>query len=135
MTKTTLKHSGAAKGAGAKSKHRKSVRPTARKPTLPQTKLPRAAASTAIASSNQERPETKQARVIAMLRGPAGATMDAMMRATGWQSHSVRGFLAGTVRKKLGLNLLSAAGDRGRIYRINDRTASTTANPKTTRAA
>jgi hypothetical protein len=47
----------------------------------------------------------------------------------------VRGFLAGTVRKKLGLNLLSAAGDRRRIYRINDRTASTTANPKTNRAA
>src|SRR5215203_4627403 len=91
MTKTTLKHSGAAKGAGAKSKHRKSVRPTARKPTSPQMKPPRAAASTAVASSNQQRPETKQARVIAMLRGPAGATMDTMMRATGWQPHSVRG--------------------------------------------
>lgn len=134
MTKTTSKHSGAAKGAGAKSKHRRSVRPTARKPTLPQMKPPRAAASTAVVSSDQERPETKQARMIAMLRGPAGATMDAMTQATGWQAHSVRGFLAGTIRKKFGLNLLSAAGDSGRIYRINDRTASTAANPKTNRA-
>jgi hypothetical protein len=135
MTKIPLKRSGAAKGAGTKSRHRKSARPTARKPALSRTKLPGAAASTVIASSNQERPGSKQARVIAMLRGPAGATVDAMMQATGWQPHSVRGFLAGTVRKKLGLNLLSAAGDRGRIYRINDRTASTTANSKTNRAA
>jgi hypothetical protein len=132
MTKTTLKRSGAAKGTGAKSKHRKSVRPTARKPTLPQIKPPRDDGSTAKASSNQE---SKQARVIAMLRGPAGATMDAMMRATGRQPHSVRGFLAGTVRKKLGLNLLSAADDHGRIYRINDHAASTAADPKTNRAA
>jgi hypothetical protein len=132
MTKTTLKRSGAAKGTGAKSKHRKSVRPTARKPTLPQIKPPRDDGSTAKASSNQE---SKQARVIAMLRGPAGATMDAMTRATGWQPHSVRGFLAGTVRKKLGLNLLSAADDHGRIYRINDHAASTAADPKTNRAA
>jgi hypothetical protein len=132
MTKTTLKRSGAAKGTGAKSKHRKSVRPTARKPTLPQIKPPRDDGSTAKASSNQE---SKQARVIAMLRGPAGATMDAMTRATGWQPHSVRGFLAGTVRKKLGLNLLSAADDHGRIYRINDRTAATTRAPKTNPAA
>jgi hypothetical protein len=132
MTKTTLKRSGAAKGTGAKSKHRKSVRPTARKPTLPQIKPPRDDGSTAKASSNQE---SKQARVIAMLRGPAGATMDAMTRATGWQPHSVRGFLAGTVRKKLGLNLLSAADDHGRIYRINDHAASPAADPKTNRAA
>ena len=70
-----------------------------------------------------------------MLRAPAGATIDAMMQATGWQQHSVRGFLAGIVRKKLGLNLISTAGDSGRIYRINDRTASTATNTKPTRAA
>jgi hypothetical protein len=135
MTKTTSKYSGAAKGAGARSKHRKSVRPAARKPVLPQMKPSRAAASTTVASSSQERPKTKQARVIAMLREPAGATMEAMMRATGWQPHSVRGFLAGTVRKKLGLNLLSVAGDSGRTYRINGRTTSITAIPKTNPAA
>jgi hypothetical protein len=71
-----------------------------------------------------ERTETKKARILAMLRAPSGATIDAMMHATGWQQHSVRGFLAGVVRKKLGLNLVSAATEGRRLYRITDRTAS-----------
>jgi hypothetical protein len=58
-----------------------------------------------------------------MLRAPSGVTIDAMMHATGWQQHSVRGFLAGVVRKKLSLNLVSAATEGGRLYRITDRTA------------
>ena len=73
-----------------------------------------------------ERTGTKQARILAMLRAPSGATIDAMVHATGWQQHSVRGFLAGVVRKKLGLNLVSAATEGGRLYRITDRTASGT---------
>jgi hypothetical protein len=70
-----------------------------------------------------ERTETKQSRILAMLRAPSGVTIDAMMHATGWQQHSVRGFLAGVVRKKLGFNLVSAATEGGRLYRITDRTA------------
>jgi Protein of unknown function (DUF3489) len=70
--------------------------------------------------------ETKHARVIAMLRKPAGATIAAIMTATDWQQHSVRGFLAGVVRKKLGLNLVSEQTDKGRIYRIKDGKASST---------
>jgi Protein of unknown function (DUF3489) len=70
-----------------------------------------------------ERTETKQARILAMLRAPSGVTIDAMMHATGWQQHSVRGFLAGVVRKKLSLNLVSAATEGGRLYRITDRAA------------
>jgi len=68
--------------------------------------------------------ETKQGRILAMLRAPSGVTIDAMVHATGWQQHSVRGFLAGVVRKKLGLNLVSAATEGGRLYRITDRTVS-----------
>src|SRR5262245_31275104 len=49
-----------------------------------------------------ERTETKQGRILAMLRAPSGVSIVAMMHATGWQQHSVRGFLAGVVRKKLG---------------------------------
>ena len=71
------------------------------------------------------RTETKKARILAMLRASSGVTIEAMMlHATGWQQHSVRGFLAGVVRKKLGLNLVSAATQGGRLYRITDRTAS-----------
>jgi hypothetical protein len=50
-----------------------------------------------------------------------------MARATNWQPHSIRGFLAGVVRKKLGLTLVSAEAENGRVYRITDRTASAAA--------
>ena len=53
-----------------------------------------------------------------MLKSPAGATIDAMMKATGWQQHSVRGFLAGAVRKRLKLKLGSKKIDGERVYRI-----------------
>jgi len=63
-------------------------------------------------------PGSKQDSVIAMLKSPAGATIDAMMKATGWQQHSVRGFLAGVVRKRLKLKLGSKKVDGERVYRI-----------------
>src|SRR5205085_5251916 len=61
---------------------------------------------------------SKQSRVIAMLRSSRGATIVAMMKATGWQQHSVRGFLAGVVRKRLKLKLGSEKVDGTRVYRI-----------------
>ena len=70
------------------------------------------------------RADTKHARILAMLRTPAGTTIAAIMTATEWQQHSVRGFLAGVVRKKLGLNLVSESTDKGRVYRIKDSKAS-----------
>src|SRR5258708_5036386 len=63
-------------------------------------------------------PGSKQSRVIAMLQSPAGATIAAMMQATGWQQHSVRGFLAGVVRKRLKLKLGSKKVDGTRVYRV-----------------
>jgi len=61
---------------------------------------------------------SKQSRVIAMLQSPAGTTIAAMMKATGWQQHSVRGFLAGVVRKRLKLKLSSKKVDGNRVYQI-----------------
>ena len=61
---------------------------------------------------------SKQARVIAMLQSPTGTTIAAIMKATGWQQHSVRGFLAGVVRKRLKLKLASKKVNGNRIYQI-----------------
>jgi hypothetical protein len=65
------------------------------------------------------RTNSKQAEVLGMLRQPQGSTVPAIIKATGWQPHSVRGFFAGVVRKKLGLTLESEKPNDGdRVYRI-----------------
>jgi len=62
---------------------------------------------------------TKTAKILALLRRPAGASLPELRKATGWQPHSVRGFLSGAVKKKMGLHIDSVARDDGeRVYRV-----------------
>lgn len=76
------------------------------------------ATSTRKAEPTKAKSETKRDQVLALLRQSGGVSIDVIVKATGWQEHSVRGFLAGTVRKKLGLNLESGKRDGQRIYRV-----------------
>jgi len=78
-----------------------------------------AAGSAATKAVASPRPASKQAQVIAMLRRPQGATVDAIIAATGWQRHTVRGVISGALKKKLGLAIVSEKVAGGtRVYRI-----------------
>jgi Protein of unknown function (DUF3489) len=61
---------------------------------------------------------TKTEKVLALLRQPSGATLSALMRATQWQAHSVRGFISGQLCKRMGLRVKSFRRDGDRVYRL-----------------
>ncbi len=85
----------------------------------PATDTPTEAAAAPKARTPRE--GTKQATLIAMLRAPGGATLDEIVAATGWLSHTARGAMSGALKKKLGLTITSEKVDgRGRVYAIRD---------------
>ena len=88
--------------------------------TLGITDDPAPASSTQIvAEPLRRRTGTKQDTLIAMLRAPEGATIEEIVAATGWLSHTVRGSMSGALKKKLGLTITSEKVDgRGRVYSI-----------------
>jgi uncharacterized protein DUF3489 len=92
------------------------------KPKTAKTKARRGKMSKRRNREQRERPAaTKTKACLDLLSSASGATIGEMQKATGWQPHSVRGFLAGTVKKKLGLDIASTKEERGRVYRIAPR--------------
>ena len=90
---------------------------SARNPSA-TAKKPAVAKKTTRPARKEPGGNSKTARVIALLQRPQGATLQAIMRATGWQSHSVRGFVSGQLKKKLGLKVRSAKREGQRVYSV-----------------
>jgi len=100
--------------AGARGAHVSRAKAKAGKKAKPAKKAPKGAKKAAGARAG-----SKTAKILDLLRRSGGATAKELMKATGWQPHSLRGFLSGTVGKKMGLTVTSTKGDDGeRSYSV-----------------
>jgi hypothetical protein len=98
--------------AGARRANVAPAKGKAGKKATPKKKAPRSA-------RNDAREGSKTATILDLLKRPGGATAKELLKATGWQPHSLRGFLSGTVGKKMGLTVASAKGEDGeRSYSV-----------------
>ncbi len=85
----------------------------------PAKKAPKGRTKREVAKPKVARDGSKTAKILDLLKRPGGATSKDLMKATGWLPHSVRGFLSGTVRKKLGLTVTSTKDQNGeRTYSV-----------------
>ena len=85
----------------------------------PSKKAPKGRTKPEVVKSKVAREGSKTAKILDLLKRPGGATSKELMKATGWLPHSVRGFLSGTVRKKMGLTVTSTKGQDGeRTYSV-----------------
>jgi len=103
------------------AKGRQPKAPTSAKPkkTTPARKATKALKKAAKVKPEGVRPGSKTAAVLALLRRPKGATLTEIMQATSWQAHSVRGFISGTLGKKMQLTVTSTKREDGaRVYSI-----------------
>ena len=87
--------------------------------TTPAKKGAKAAHKATAATADRVRPGSKTAKVLDLVKRSGGATLKQLMKATGWQAHSVRGFLSGTLGKKMGLKIASSKTNDGeRVYSL-----------------
>jgi hypothetical protein len=116
----------AAQGAHAAPEKAPAKKRATRKPGAPKgqknAKAPKKASKPArTKEATEPRAESKGAKIVALLRRPKGATLTELAKVTGWQNHSIRGFLSGAVAKKMGLSVESAKREDGeRVYSLKN---------------
>jgi hypothetical protein len=117
LTRAGLKAIAADEGEGELDSATTADAPAA-DPSPKRQKAQRAKAPRGAKTVDPQRGPSKQDVVLGLLRSKSGVSLDALIDATGWQAHSVRGFLSGVVKKKLSLDLQSEGSGADRIYRV-----------------